>query len=107
MSIQQIVEDGVVLAKKAVQEAESQYGEDKYPCGFAWVEVRVDRTNSKEAKELIAAGFKKSYQSKTLDIWNPGNSRWQNVDVKYAGAVALANHLRANGFRASACERLD
>jgi hypothetical protein len=28
---------------------------DAYACGFAWVDVYVDRTNSKQAKELIAA----------------------------------------------------
>ena len=39
----------------------NEYGEPMY-CGFAWVDVNVGRTNSKEAKALASVGFKKSYR---------------------------------------------
>ena len=47
----------------------NEYGEPMY-CGFAWVDVYVTRTNSKEAKLLESVGFKKSYRAKTMTMWN-------------------------------------
>ena len=82
-------------------------GRDQYACGFAWVDVYVDRTNSKQAQELIKAGFKKDYKPKCLSMWNPGGLNVQNVDVKDAGADALADYLRSLGLKAYAGSRLD
>ena len=82
-------------------------GRDQYACGFAWVDVYVDRTNSKQAQELIKAGFKKDYKPKCLSMWNPGGLNVQNVDVKEAGAYALANYLNVLGLKAYAGSRLD
>ncbi len=82
-------------------------GRDQYACGFAWVDVYVDRTNSKQGQELIKAGFKKDYKPKCLSMWNPGGLNVQNVDVKDAGADALATYLRTLGLNAYAGSRLD
>lgn len=82
-------------------------GVDQYACGFAWVDVYVDRTNSKLAKELIAAGFKKDYKPKCLSMWNPGGLAIQNIDAKEAGAQAMAEFLRSQGLTAYADSRLD
>jgi len=98
---------GVELAVRASQAKYNEIGGDRYACGFAWVEVYVDRTNSKEAKELIKAGFKKDYKPKCLSMWNPGGMGVQNIDIKEAGAYAYATYLQGLGLKAYAGSRLD
>jgi hypothetical protein len=102
------IKAGTQLAEQASIDMYNQMGrKDAYACGFAWVDVYVDRTNSKQAKELIAAGFKKDYKPKCLSIWNPGELPVQNIDIKEAGADAYATYLRALGLKAYAGSRLD
>ena len=102
------IKAGVELAKQASIDMYDRMGrKDAYACGFAWVNVYVDRTNSKQAKELLAAGFKKDYQPKCLSFWNPGDLPVQNIDIKEAGAYAYATYLQALGLKAYACSRLD
>jgi hypothetical protein len=104
----QQIQTGVQLAKLASIAMYDKMGrKDQYACGFAWVNVYVDRTNSKQAKELIAAGFKKDYQPKCLSFWNPGDLPVQNIDIKEAGADAMATYLRSLGLNAYAGSRLD
>jgi hypothetical protein len=99
---------GKELAEQASIEMYNKMGrKDQFACGFAWVDVFVDRTNSKQAKELIKAGFKKDYKPKCLSIWNPGELPVQNIDIKEAGAMAMAEYLRALGLTAYASSRLD
>jgi hypothetical protein len=100
---------GITLAQQASQDffQTRMGGQDQYACGFAWVDVYVDRTNSKQAKELLAAGFRKDYKPKCLSMWNPGGLGVQNVDTKEAGADAMAQYLRALGLNAYAGSRLD
>ena len=104
--ISQIVQN----AQQAAIQAESEYlaknGEPGY-CGFGWVEVYVERTNSKQAKELLAAGFKKSYKPKCLSLWSPGAYHGQSMDIKEAGAHAFAEVLQKAGLKAYACSRAD
>ena len=93
-------------AKFAANVALKTYG-DGWPCGFAWVEVRM-RTNSKVAKELIAAGFQKSYRAGVLTLGDPAQTRVQSMDVKSAGARAFARSLSAStGLEVNACSRMD
>ena len=102
------IRNGKVLAEQASIDMYNKMGrKDQYACGFAWVDVYVDRTNSKQAKELIAAGFKKDYKPKCLSMWNPGELPVQNVDIKEAGADAYATYLRALGLQAYSGSRLD
>jgi hypothetical protein len=107
--IQTIVEQAVALA----QDASTRYfqdelrGQDQMACGFAWVDVYVERTNSKEARELIRAGFRKDYKPKCLSMWNPGGLPVQNINAKEAGANAMADFLRKQGITAYAGSRLD
>ena len=56
----------------------NQYGEPMY-CGFAWGDVNVGRTNSKEAKALATVGFKKSYRAKTMTMWDPAKHNGQSI----------------------------
>mgnify|MGYP003704531019 CR=1 FL=1 len=107
------IEAIVINAEEAAHEAAQKYfkeqlgGRDGFPCGFAWVDVYVDRTNSKQAKELLKAGFRKDYKPKCLSMWNPGGLGVQNIDIKEAGAYAYATFLQTLGLQAYAGSRLD
>ena len=50
ITAQQIAQ-GITLAQQASQQffQTKLNGQDQYACGFAWVDVYVDRTNSKQA----------------------------------------------------------
>jgi hypothetical protein len=102
----QEIRAGKIHAVNAGQAMYQQVGE-RDACGFGWVDVYVDRTNSKQAKELIAAGFKKDYKPKCLSMWDPAGVPTQSVSVKEAGAHAYATYLQGLGLRAYAGSRLD
>jgi len=106
MSVVAIIEEAKLAARNAEAAFRAKYGEPNY-CGFAWCEVYVDRINSKEAKELQAAGLTTSYKPKTLTLRNPGGSGTQSMDIKECGAEAAAKVLRGYGYRAFACSRAD
>ena len=97
---------GKTLAEAAGRAMYQQIGE-RDACGFGWVEVYVDRTNSKQAKELIAAGFRKDYKPKCLSMWDPAGVPTQSISVKEAGAYAYATYLQGLGLTAYGCSRLD
>jgi hypothetical protein len=101
------IQQGLPLAIQASQLMYAKIGGDQYACGFAWVDVFVERTNSKQAQELIKAGFRKDYKPKCLSMWNPGGLNVQNIDIKEAGADAMATYLQALGLRAYSGSRLD
>lgn len=100
------IKAGFVLAHLAGVEMYQKIGE-RDACGFGWVDVFVDRTNSAQAKELIKAGFRKDYKPKCLSFWDPAKIPTQSVSVKEAGAEALATYLTALGLKAYAGSRLD
>lgn len=107
MDIKKIVDEAKAAAKKASEDFIASHGEPFF-CGFAWVEVKVSRTNSKEAKELIDAGFEKSIMTpKTLEMWNPSGSNTQSMDVKEVGAAAFARVLSSYGLKAYVRSRAD
>ena len=106
ITAEQIV-NGLSLANKASTDMYTKIGGDKFACGFAWVEVYVDRVNSKQAQQLMAAGFKKDYKPRCLSYWNPGQLGVQNIDIKEAGAYAYAEYLTQLGLKAYAGSRLD
>ena len=100
------IKAGKVLAEQAGREMYAKVGE-RDACGFGWVEVFVDRTNSKQAQELIAAGFRKDYKPKCLSFWDPAGVPTQSISVKEAGAYAYATYLQGLGLRAYAGSRMD
>ena len=102
----QQIRSGKALAEQAGLAMYQQIGE-RDACGFGWVEVYVDRTNSKQAKELIAAGFRKDYKPKCLSMWDPAGLPTQSISVKEAGANAYATYLQGLGLTAYGCSRLD
>jgi len=102
----QEIQAGFELARQAGVEMYSRVGE-RDACGFGWVDVQVERTNSKQAQELVKAGFRKSYRPKTMTFWDPAGVPTQSISVKEAGAEALATYLTALGLKAYAGSRLD
>lgn len=87
-------------------------GEDNFPCGFAWVNIisfkgKTIRKNSKIGKVLESYDIKKSNYEKGFRVWNPSGVYFQNVDCKYAGALAFADHMESMGFGMSATSRWD
>lgn len=100
------IQAGKVLAEQAGLAMYQRVGE-RDACGFGWVDVYVDRTNSKQAKELIKAGFRKDYKPRCLSMWDPAGVATQSVSVKEAGAYAYAEYLSQLGLRAYAGSRLD
>lgn len=115
LDIQDINNKATMSAKTAVHDflqdwnektGGNEYGEPMY-CGFAWVDVRVERTNSKEAKMLESIGFKKSHMRKTMTMWDPAKHNGQSMDCKEVGAQAYADVLRAYGIKASMGSRAD
>jgi hypothetical protein len=100
------IQAGKTLAEQAGQAMYAKVGE-RDACGFGWVEVYVDRTNSKQAQELIKAGFRKDYKPKCLSMWDPAGVPTQSISVKEAGAYAYATYLQALGLKAYAGSRLD
>ena len=100
------IRQGKQLAEQAGLKMYQQVGE-RDACGFGWVEVYVDRTNSKQAKELIAAGFRKDYKPKCLSMWDPAGVPTQSISVKEVGAEAYAKYLQGLGLKAYAGSRLD
>ena len=102
----ELIRAGKRVAEQAGLEMYAKVGE-RDACGFGWVDVYVDRTNSAQAKELIAAGFSKSYKPKCLSMWDPAGVPTQSISVKEAGAEAYAEYLRALGLKAYAGSRMD
>ena len=100
------IRQGKAIAEQAGLAMYQRIGE-RDACGFGWVEVYVDRTNSAQAKELIAAGFRKDYKPKCLTMWDPAGVPTQSISVKEAGADAYATYLQALGLKAYGCSRLD
>jgi len=96
---------GIFQAKMAEASFREQHGEPMY-CGFAWVSVHKVRSNSKLGKALQAVGFKRTYD-RSLQLWNPGGSSTQSMDIKECGARAYAKVLAENGINAYAGSRAD
>ena len=105
-NVEQIAKEAKLAADKAQSDWLANHGDGAY-CGFAWVEVYVDRTNSREAKALEKMGFKKSWRSRRMDMWKPGAYNGQSMDVHEAGAQAYAEVLQKYGFRAHMGSRAD
>lgn len=107
--VQAIVAEAKSEARKAADEffQEKLGGEDKYACGFAWVDIYGIKGNTKLGKTLKAAGIERSDWKKCYSIWNPADHNCQNIDTKEAGALAAQKVFEKYGFRAFAGSRLD
>ena len=93
-----------IAAEKFFQEKLG--GQDRYACGFAWVNIHGIKGNTKMGRVLKEAGVRQDY-TKSFQIWNPSDLNCQNVDTKEAGAEAAARVFQKYGFEAYAGSRLD
>lgn len=103
-NIESIHNTATSAAQRAEAEFRDRHGEPGY-CGFAWVKVS-EKASTKLGRALKTVGFRKSYNG-GLDLWNPGGSGTQSMDIKEAGAEAYAEVLREFGINAYACSRAD
>jgi hypothetical protein len=103
-NIESINNTATAAAERAEADFRAKHGEPGY-CGFAWVKVS-EKASTKLGRALKTVGFRKSYNG-GLDLWNPGGSGTQSMDIKEAGAEAYAEALRGFGINAYACSRAD
>ena len=109
---QEQVNEIVAEAKDAAHQAATNYfhqvlrGQDRFACGFAWVNIYGVKGNTKLGKMLKSAGLRQDY-TKAFSIWNPSGLPFQNVDTVEAGAEEAARVFRKYGFEAYAGSRLD
>ena len=106
------IESIIAEAQEAARVAANKFfqerlgGQDRYACGFAWVEIFGVKGNTKLGRKLKTMGIDPAYKG-GLQWWNPSGHGCQNIDTKEAGADAAADVLRKYGFRAYAGSRLD
>lgn len=107
--INAIVAEAFAAAREAADDFfhNTLEGRDRYPCGFAWVDIHDVRGNTKLGKMLVAAGIEKNAYTKTHQVWNPSSMAVQNVDCLETGARAAAAVFRKHGFAADSGSRWD
>ena len=93
------------IASETTAKHIAENGENPFGCGFAWVDVKGIR--GKKLELLKSFGFKKKYVGSGVSLWNPSGNITQDMDAKYAGAVAFAEVLNKVGIPATAGCRLD
>ena len=104
MQEDQLIDLALNAARQAEAEFRAKHGEPMY-CGFAWVNIKPG--TSKIARTLKQRGLAhKSYYG-GVDVWNPGGSNTQSMDIKEEGARAFADVLTAHGIKATAMSRAD
>ena len=103
-NIESVHNTATEAARRAEADFITKHGEMAY-CGFAWVNVPV-KASTKLGRALKTVGFRKSY-SGGLDLWNPGGSGTQSMDVKETGARAYAETLEKFGIKAYMMSRAD
>jgi hypothetical protein len=101
---QQIADEAFKAAKEAEAKFIAEHGEMAY-CGFAWVKVYPG--NCRMAKYLKNNKLGDTGIYGGVEVWNPGKSGTQSMDVKEAGAKAFAEVLRGYGIKAAAMSRPD
>lgn len=106
--LQNIMNEAHIAAHAAAEKffQERLGGQDRWACGFAWVNIWNIKGNTKLGRAMKAAGFRKSYDG-AWQIWNPSKFPCQNVDTLEAGAYAAAEVFKKYGFTAYAGSRLD
>lgn len=107
--VKAIVSEAKTEARRAADEffQTKLNGQDRFACGFAWVDIYGIKGNTKLGKILKAAGVERSDYKKCFSIWNPSEHNCQNIDTKEAGAYAAQKVFEKYGFRAYAGSRLD
>jgi hypothetical protein len=103
-NIESIHNTATEAAKRAEADFIAKHGEPGY-CGFAWVTVH-EKASTKLGRALKTVGFKPAYGG-GLQLWNPGGSYTQSMDIKETGAQAFADTLKKFGITAYMSSRAD
>ena len=103
-NIESIHNTAVSAAQQAESDFRAVHGEPGY-CGFAWVVV-PEKASTKLGRALKKVGFTKAYGG-GLQLWNPGGSFTQSMDIKETGAQAYADTLKKFGITAYMGSRAD
>ena len=103
-NIESVHNTAVAAAQRAEAEFRAKHGEPGY-CGFAWVTVH-DKASTKLGRALKTVGFRKAYGG-GLQLWNPGGSYTQSMDIKETGARAYAEAFQKAGINAYMNSRAD
>lgn len=103
-NIESIHNTATEAAKRAEADFIAKHGEPGY-CGFAWVTVH-EKASTKLGRALKTVGFKPAYGG-GLQLWNPGGSYTQSMDIKETGAQAYADVLTKFGITAYMSSRAD
>ncbi len=106
--IPQIVQEAKTAAYAAAEKyfREVLGGQDRFACGFAWVNIYKIKGNTKIGRALKDAGIRPAYTG-GLQLWNPSGFGCQNIDTLEEGARAAAEVFKRYGFEAYAGSRLD
>ncbi len=102
--VQEAQQAAYAAAQKYFQEVLG--GQDRFACGFAWVNIYGVKGNTKIGRALKECDIRPSY-SGGLQMWNPSKFGCQNVDTLEKGAEAAAAVFKKYGFEAYAGSRLD
>ena len=101
-----IFDEAYAAAKAATASFIAKYGNPMY-CGFAWVTLPDGRSPAVKAfKKLFPKEGHKGHPT-GWEIWNPGGSYTQSMDVKECGASAFAKTLVSYGIDAYMGSRAD
>ena len=92
-------------ASSAANKHLAEHGE-QWCCGFAWVNIRGIKGNTKLGRAMKAAGYEQDY-TRAFSIWNPSGLGTQCMSTKEAGARAAAKVFTDAGFTAHAGSRMD
>ena len=103
--LHRIVAESKRLAADAACREQCRLGGDWSECGFAWVEIRGIKGNTRLGRMLKKVGVKQGH-NRAFYIWNPSELPVQSVLIREVGANACAKYLRSKGFDALACSRL-
>ena len=103
-NIESVHNTAIAAAQRAEADFRARHGEPGY-CGFAWVTV-PEKASTKLGRALKTVGFTKAYGG-GLQLWNPGGSYTQSMDIKETGAQAYADVLRSFGINAYMSSRAD
>jgi len=103
-NLKSIHTEALSAAQQAEADFRAKHGEPGY-CGFAWVTV-FEKASTKLGRALKELGFRKAYDG-GLQLWNPGGSHTQSMDIKETGAQAYADVLRKYNINAYMGSRAD
>jgi len=103
--LKDLMELALTTAHAAATKRIQDYGEQFY-CGFAWVDIRGIKGNTKLGRAMKAAGYEQDY-TRAFSIWNPSGLGTQCMSTKEAGARAAAKVFTDAGFTAYARSRAD